>query len=212
VCGQLVCRYLRRELRNCRVVLKARKNCSVLELAAANLRQYQDGGVCLSLVNKAQHKIIFAVLFGEASRCGWYDGLIQLRCPYNNMTPKCAQRISRVLETCPNIRLLDLSENALLGTEISPIALALRSCSQLEELILQGLVLKAEGTRRLASALLHLPHLKHLDVRGNRLGSPCGNDGIQRLTAALPRCCSLLSLHLGDNLLMAQVLLVCVAV
>ena len=47
-----------------------------------------------------------------------------------------------------------------------------------QRLVLQGLVMKPEGTKRLANALPLLPLLIDLDVRGNRLGSPVGNEGV----------------------------------
>ena len=53
VCGQMVCRSLRANLRLSKhVVLKARKKCSVLDLAAANFAQYKGRDVSLSLDSK----------------------------------------------------------------------------------------------------------------------------------------------------------------
>ena len=58
VAGQLVCKYLRTNLRMCaHVILQARNKCSVLDLARADFAQYEGGDVGLSLVSKSQHKV-----------------------------------------------------------------------------------------------------------------------------------------------------------
>jgi hypothetical protein len=204
VCGQMVCRSLRANLRLSKhVVLKARKKCSVLDLAAANFAQYKGRDVSLSLDSKSQHKVLFAAMDRDTTAAGW-RGPTALNCRYNNMSAKCSGRLAAMLHTFSVLQELDLSENALLGPEISPIALALPACPQLHTLILQGLGFKPEGSRRIASAIVQLPALTSLDLRGNRLGQPTGNEGWCRLVAALPRCHRLRRLHLGDNLLMAQ--------
>ena len=204
ICGQMVCRSLRAELRKClRVELKARQKCSVLDLAAANFAQYKASDVKLSLVAKSQHKVIFAAMSRDSAASAW-PGPSVLRCRYNNMSAKCSGRLAEMLHAIPALQELDLSENPLLGADISPVALALPACPQLRTLVLQGLGFKPEGSRRLAYAIVQLPALTSLDLRGNRLGSPTGNEGWSRLVAALPRCPRLQNLHLGDNLLMAQ--------
>ena len=72
VCGQLACKFLRLELRKCRrVLLTARNNCSVLDLALANFAQYHGADVSLSLVSKSQHKVLFAVLCRDSSMSSW---------------------------------------------------------------------------------------------------------------------------------------------
>eukprot|EP00960_Hanusia_phi_P046000 757557-Hanusia_phi.AAC.5 len=118
IAGQKTCRQLRSELAKARhVLLKAKKKCEILDLARANMQQYNER-LDVELSSKSQHKVIFAILH-RLSRQGWCPEL-RLVMSFNNMSLKGAMKLAETVPFLKNLWSVDVSENGIGGVGQRP--------------------------------------------------------------------------------------------
>ncbi|NXD69621.1 LRC31 protein, partial [Eolophus roseicapillus] len=85
-----------------------------------------------------------------------------------NLTAKDGESLAEILNVIPNLEVLDLSINRLIGCSMKVIAQALKNVPGLKELNLHMCGLKRESLQVLDSALQHLADLKKLDISYNK--------------------------------------------
>ena len=106
-----------------------------------------------------------------------------------------AWRLAGALRQCSALAVLHLDGNRIGDEGVRSLARALRKCSSLTELLVDGNDIGAEGAGRLAEALGQCSSLAKLQLDRNGIGS----EGAGRLAGVLGRCSSLTELHLGSN-------------
>lgn len=104
----------------------------------------------------------------------------------NNLTKSCGEHISQLLESCPNLDLLNIGKNNLGNDFITKIEESLASNQSLSNLGLQSGHLSCSGIMRLATALQTGENkmLRRIDLRDNFLKSECMNALIEMLKSS----------------------------
>ncbi|XP_065530668.1 leucine-rich repeat-containing protein 31 [Lathamus discolor] len=85
-----------------------------------------------------------------------------------NLTAKDGESLAEILNVIPNLEVLDLSINKLIGCSMKVIAQALKNVPGLKELNLHMCGLKQDSLQGLDSALKHLADLRKLDISCNK--------------------------------------------
>ncbi|XP_057267517.1 LOW QUALITY PROTEIN: leucine-rich repeat-containing protein 31 [Pezoporus wallicus] len=84
------------------------------------------------------------------------------------LTTKDGESLAEILNVIPNLEVLDLSINKLIGCRMKVIAQALKNVPGLKELNLHMCGLKQDSLQALDSALQHLADLRKLDISCNK--------------------------------------------